>query len=137
MTSPDAAVRASRSKDVTERDLLDRQSKLAVDIVMGRAPHNVAECHYLIVKRAPLGIQVEQREIEQFRDIERLVAGAADFETGDRHGKWVGAFTAVYRDGMLASLTMIEDMADRIAAFKANPCLRVLPAGRNLLREGV
>ena len=119
-----------------ERDLSAREAQRLVDIVLGRAPHGVEECHYLIVLRSPLGIITEQREIEQFRDIERLVASAADFETGDRHGKWLGAFTAVYRDGNLASLAVIEDMPTRIAAHKANPSgLRVLPVARNLLAD--
>ena len=118
----------------TEPDLRSRQVKRLIDIAAGRDDGRTTECHYLVLERAPAGYRIE-REIEQYRDIERVIANAVDCETGGRHAKWLGAFSATYRDGKLVSIAMVEDMDARIAAAKPGRIDKW--HGRGLLREGV
>jgi hypothetical protein len=119
----------------TETGLADRQRARLLDIVMGRNDDVHETCHYLVVRRAPFSGAVEHREIEQYRDLERLVANAADCGTGDRDARVLGAFTATYREDRLVGLTVLGDLPARIESHAARPCpLSALPWRRNLLR---
>ena len=120
----------------TENDLAARQRARLVGIVLGRSDGVLETCHYLVVRRAPFSGALEQREIEQYRDLERLVANAADCGTGDRDAAVLGAFTATYRDDRLVRLVAIDDLPARTAAHVAAPRpLAPLLGRRNLLRE--
>lgn len=101
-----------------ERALIRREGKRIVDEIMGRADPRTVVAHYLItdaLNASVVGPKV-LRSIEQYRDLERVVATAADCETGHMRGTWVGAFTATYVDGRLASIDMVEDLPAQIAA---------------------
>jgi hypothetical protein len=123
-----------------ETRLRARQSQRLADIVTGRgggrSDGRTEHAHYLIVERSPLAVGADRREIEQYRDLERLVATAADCASGDRHATCVGAFTATYRDGVLLALALITDLKARVEAHRAgNRPLSPLPSRRNFLQE--
>ena len=121
---------------IDENELNARERRRLVDIVQGRSDGVHETCHYLVVRRAPFSGALEQREIEQYRDLERLVANAADCRTGDRHASVLGAFTATYRDDSLVRLATIDDLPARIDGhLAASRPLAPLPWRRNLLRE--
>lgn len=106
---------------VSEKDLRDHDGKRMVDIVMGRDDGRTHELHYLVIERPWPHVSTNDiREIEQYGHVERLVANALDLETGDRHGKWLGAFTGTFRDGKLVAVQMIENMPVRLAVAKHN-----------------
>lgn len=114
-----------------ERALRAREGKRIVDIALGRADDRTQVCHYLVIERMDpdRSYAPDLREIEQHRDRERLIANARDFETGNRDGRCLGAFSATYRDGKLVSVEMLDLTAD------------VMPVSpdrlhRNLLVEG-
>lgn len=122
-----------------ERRLLSREAGHLVDVLQGRADATMQKCHYLIVERPNLASATgpaSEREIEQYRDLERVIANAADCETGERSARWVGAFTAVYRDGKLVAVAMVNDMPLRVKAeIEKRPADRLNKLrGRNMLR---
>lgn len=90
-----------------ERALMHREGQRVTDIALGRADNRTQVCHYLAIERLdhPFG---DVREFEQHRDIERVYANAHDCETGNRHAKCLGAFTATYRDGKLTAVEIID-----------------------------
>ena len=121
--------------NITERDLRDRQVKRLVDIGMGRDDGSTVECHYLVLQRFKPGAHIADREIEQYRDLERVIANAVDCESGDRHAKCLGAFSATFVNGKLASVSMVENFAVKVASARHNKLDKVRV--RNVLTEGV
>lgn len=91
-----------------ERALMRREGQRLTEIVLGRADNRTQVCHYLVIERPDSSFAYDQREIERHRDIERVHANARDCETGARVARCLGAFTATYRDGKLASVEMID-----------------------------
>jgi hypothetical protein len=97
--------------------IIIREARRLVDIVQRRDSGDTVTCHYLIIERPNLYTHgpAATREIEQYRDLERVVANALDCETGDRNATWRGAFSATYTDGVLVE-THVVDLAPLIAA---------------------
>jgi hypothetical protein len=114
-----------------ERALREREGKRITDIVLGKGDRTTQVSHYLVIERMDpeRSYAPDVREIEAYRDLERLIANARDFETGDRDGKCLGAFKATYHNGKLASVEMVDLAAD---VMKVHPDR----ARRNMLVEG-
>lgn len=113
-----------------ERKLISREAQRLVDVVMGRADARTVTAHYLITDTSNVSVvgPATLRSIEQYRDLERVVSNAADCETGHRLGKCVGAFSATYVDGKLASIVMVDDLPSLVAAeIEKRPEDRLVP----------
>lgn len=113
-----------------ERALRRREGQRIVDIALGKGDIREQIAHYLVIERPDLRHEfaIYRREIEQYRDIERAVAVAKDCETGDRDAKCLGGFSAVYQNGRLVSIELIDFTADLMPVHP--------DVSRNMMLEG-
>lgn len=102
--------------DTLTKTLSDREANRIVDVVMGRDDGRSQVVHCLILTR-PHGPHIG-REVEQYRDIERLVVRASDCQAMADVGFGLhGAMTLTFRDGLLVSSEII-DLAPLIDAYR-------------------
>jgi len=56
------------------------------------------------------------RTMDDYTDLGRLVSDAADYESGEFPGRWVGAVEYTYLDGLLQSAVPVTDLSGRVHA---------------------